>query len=160
MVDQKLEALRFELVGDALRLGLVEDPSKSVSNGEQTFRSRFARSQTVDLKRQAAQDRLEASRGMEQPAARCFFLGKPDPHEFRSDQPDPDKVPPGAPPFITSSLGRAWPKFTQIGEGHGPSAINQANPPGLKNPSIRLAMTENIHPAARSRRSGMVSDAA
>ena len=49
--------------------------------------------------------------------------------------------------IITDTLGRHWP----IKEGMPPSALRQANPPLLA-PALRLALTENDHPAARTTR--------
>jgi len=111
-----------------------------------------------DLKRLAAQDRLEIADGTVYPPLNDFMNGKPTAYKFRPENPDPDRVPPGAPPFITSSLGRAWPKINNVGEGVGPSVIAAANPPHTC-PSLRVQLTENIHHAARSTRSGLTSDA-
>lgn len=131
------------------------------------FYSRFSRSSEFGtqppcpkkehLKIDGAQGRLEVARGTEFPPPIAYMNGKPDAHKFRPEQPDPEKVA-GRPPFVTSTLGRAWPKFNQIGEGHGPSLILQANPPNLSNPPLRLQFTENTHPSARTGRSGLIAD--
>ena len=147
--------------GDAQTHSAARAPPKDAKAiGAHAFRSRFARSRNLDLRKGAAQDRLAAAKGVEYPAGRCYFKGKPDPHEFRAfpDGPNPEMVPPGAPPFVTATLGRAWPRILQVGEGVGPSLIAQANPPNAQNPPLRLAMTENTPPAARSTRAAMVSD--
>ena len=93
--------------------------------------------------------------------------GKPSAHNFRPLKPDPAKLPPGAPPlngrapgelmrrpdsFITDTLGRHWP----VREGVPVSDLRQANPP-LTQPALRLALTENDHPGARTTRTDVRS---
>lgn len=111
-----------------------------------------------ELKRTAAKDRLEIADGTDYPPPIAYMNGKPTAYEFRDPNPNADKVPKGSPPFITSSLGRAWPKIVNVGEGVGPSVIAAANPPHTC-AALRVQLTENQHPAARSMRSGLVSDA-
>ena len=89
-----------------------------------------------------------AARGVEPPAAISFMNGKPDPYEFRALKPDVHKLPPGAPDFVIARLGRHWP----VKEGLPPSELRKANPPNTCLP-MRLMLTENAHPAARSTRS-------
>jgi|LauGreDrversion4_1035100.scaffolds.fasta_scaffold68741_1 hypothetical protein len=133
-------------------------PADATSKPFVTVGTTYMRNRDREIKLEAAQGRLQIADGTEYPPPIAFMNGKPMAYKFRAEQPDPERVPPGAPPFITSTLGRFWPKINQIGEGLGPSVIAAANPPHTC-PGLRVQMTENIHHAARSARSGMVSDA-
>ena len=130
---------------------LGEDPA---SFSHAPFQSRFAKKDLapIHLKRAAATDRLDAAVGTEFPPAIKYLNGKPTAHEFRPPKPDPDKQPLGemTPKFITDTLGVHWPKS----EGKPASALLQANPP-LSCPPLRLALTENEQPAARTTRTNV-----
>ena len=98
-----------------------------------------------------ALDRLEAASGTVYPPPIAYLNGKPEPHEFRLPL-DPKRQPLGeeTPALITSTLGRHWP----VREGMPVSVLRAANPP-LSCPAMRLGMTENDHPAARSTRTDL-----
>lgn len=181
-VDGKVTRVTGEKATVPLRLMITESSLTSLANSQAhkradegappkvPFYSRFSRSSEFGsqpalpkkehLKMVEALDRLERARGTEYPPPIAYMNGKPTAYKFRPEEPDPAKVPDGAPPFITSTLGRAWPKFHQIGEGLGPSLLLQANPPNpITNPALRLQYTENVQPSARTGRSGLVADA-
>jgi hypothetical protein len=125
----------------------AEHPARADGSQGEPFVSVFAKPSNLPLKVQAAKDRYEVTSGTEDAPAICYLNGKPDPHEFRPSKPDPAKLPPGQPRFRISDLGRHWP----VREGMPASLLRQANPPYTCAP-LRLALTENDHPGARSNR--------
>lgn len=132
----------------------AEFPARADGSEGAPFVSVFAKASIADraLKVRASQDRLEIASGTEYPPSIAFMNGKPSAHEFRPRKPDAAKQvaatrqqPP--PAFLTETLGRHWP----VREGKPASSILQANPPMSCAP-MRLMMTENDQPAARSTR--------
>ena len=113
----------------------------------------FGKADAQTIKRVAAQDRLEAAKGTEPPPMIAYLCGKPSAHDFRPPL-DPSRMPEGegTAAFKTSTLGRHWP----VREGMIVSDLRQANPP-LSCPPLRVALTENTHPAARSTRAALKS---
>ena len=124
----------------------AEDPARFTN---EPFVTRFAKPSNLQLKKTSAEQRLEVADGTEYPPAIAYLNGKPSAYEFRPPKPDPSKQPLGeqTPKFLTDTLGRHWP----VREGKPCSALLQANPP-LSCPPLRLALTENEQPAARSTR--------
>ena len=112
------------------------------TSGAPTFPPPSARraSCSQELKARAAADRLAAD-DYSCPPPISYLNGKPDQHSFRPPF-NPAKMPPGAQPNFVLT-GRVWPK----GEAVPPSVLR-----GLGDTSLRLAATENEHPAARSGR--------
>lgn len=161
-VDGSVSRVTGEPATTPLRLLITENSQHSLANSrkhaanedparfrEAPFVSRFAKATNYSLKKTAAEDRLEAAKGTEYPPAIAYLNGKPTAYEFRPAKPMPEKQPLGekTPKFITDTLGRHWP----LHEGKPASVILQANPP-LSCPPMRLQLTENEHPAARSTR--------
>ncbi len=137
----------------SLRLQMCENSAHGLYNskrhavGEQAelkgktpFVTRFPPRLNQELRAKAAADQLGAS-DYHAASPISYLNGKPEPHEFRPPS-DPEKMPPGAPQFVTT--GRVWPRYEPV----PPSALRESG-----DVPLRLAQTENLHPAARSSRS-------
>ena len=158
-------AVRGDTTGVSLRLLSTENSQHGLANSRAHAKAEFAAradgsdgapfvsvfpsssKRTFALKYAAATDRLQSAAGAEFAPAIAYMNGKPDPHEFRPQKPDVEKLPPGAPDFVISRLGVHWP----VREGMPISELRRANPPNTCAP-MRLMLTENHHPAARSTR--------
>ena len=123
----------------------AEYPARAGGGEGEPFRTVFPQASIFDreLKKSAAVDRIDAARGIEYPRPIKFLNGKPSAYDFRPQNLEEDRH---LPKFITETLGRHWP----VREGMPVSALRQANPPLSCDP-LRVALTENLHPASRAK---------
>ena len=134
-----------------------------------------------ELKKSAASDRLEAARGIEYPRPIAYLNGKPSAYDFRPQNLEEDRHLPkfitdtlgcALVPRLARATAQRTPsparerqhmwtaplcrrvrshrRHWPVREGMPVSALRQANPP-LSCAPLRLALTENLHPASRAK---------